>query len=94
MIRRTLCVLGSVASAAILRPAAAQTAAEYPAPVAPPPVARALLPGHWQLDGARYVWVPPETRLRVVQGRPLVVGQNVWRDGRWVFVPTHYAPPY
>ena len=62
-----------------------------PPEVLTPPVTRALLPGHWQLDGARYVWVPPETRLRPVQLRPLVLGENVWKDGRWVYVPTHYV---
>ena len=29
-----------------------------------PAVTYALLPGHWPLDGARHVWVPPETSLR------------------------------
>ena len=62
-----------------------------PAVVLPPPVTKALLPGHWQLEGARYVWVPPETRLRPVQLRPLLLGENVWKDGKWVYVPTHYA---
>jgi hypothetical protein len=99
MIRRTIrVVLGAVAMAPALQPAAAQTASPYPgpvvAPVAPPPVTRALLPGHWRLDGARYVWVPPETTPRVVEARPLILGQNVWKDGRWVFVPTHHAPPH
>ena len=62
-----------------------------PVVVLPPPVTKALLPGRWQLEGARYVWVPPETRLRPVQLRPLLLGENVWKDGRWVYVPTHYA---
>ena len=44
-----------------------------------------------KLEGARYVWVPPETRLRPVQLRPLLLGENVWKDGKWVYVPTHYA---
>ena len=52
-----------------------------PAVVLPPPVTEALLPGHWQLEGARYVWVPPETRLRPVQLRPLLLVENVWKDG-------------
>ena len=62
-----------------------------PGVVLPSPVTKALLPGHWQLEGAHYVWVPPETRLRPVQLRPLLLGENVWKDGRWVYVPTHYA---
>jgi hypothetical protein len=62
-------------------------------PVAlPPTVTYALLPGHWQLEGAHYVWIPPETIPRLVQARPLVPGRNVWRDGRWVWVPAHYGP--
>jgi hypothetical protein len=100
MIRRSICMaFGSAAVAAVVQPAAAQTAclAAGPvvAPVTPPPpaVTRALLPGHWQLRGAAYVWAPPETTLRVVQDRPLIPGQNVWQDGSWVFVPTHYATP-
>lgn len=60
-------------------------------PVPPPPsvVTYALLPGRWQLDGAHYVWVLPETTPRLVQARPLVPGTNVWQDGRWVWVPPH-----
>ena len=56
-----------------------------------PSVTYALLPGHWQLRRARYVWVPPETRLRRVETRPFVQGRYVWRDGRWTWVPPHYA---
>ena len=67
-----------------------QPADTEPAPAAPV-VTRALLPGHWQLKGAGYVWVPPETTLRLVQTRPLVPGQNVWMGGRWIYVPSHYA---
>ena len=62
-----------------------------PAIMLPPPVTKALLPGHWQLEGAHYVWFPPETRLRPVQPRPLVLGENVWKDGQWVYVPTHFS---
>jgi hypothetical protein len=32
-----------------------------------------------------------KTRLRRVVERPLVAGVNVWKGGRWVFVPQHYA---
>ena len=65
--------------------------AEVPVIVLPPPVTKALSPGHWQLEGARYAWVPPETRLRPVQLRPLVLGENVWKDGKWVYMPAHLA---
>lgn len=71
-------------------------AAPVPAPVIPPPppvptITRALLAGHWALDGADWKWVPPETVLRPVQTAPRVAGQYVWRDQRYVWVPAHYA---
>ena len=103
MIRSTIIMaMATITAASAIQSAAAQTAAPYVAPVMmapappppPPPVTRALLPGHWQLDGARYVWVKPETRLRVVQERALILGQNVWKNGRWVFLSAHYAPAY
>ncbi len=56
-----------------------------PPPPAPPPVRYALLPGHWQIRGATYVWVPPETRRRPVEDRPFVAGGYVWRDGAWAW---------
>jgi hypothetical protein len=65
--------------------------ANPPPPPGPAPVTYALLPGHWQLRGATYVWVPPETRLRRVEDRPFVPGRYVWRDGSWVWVRGHYA---
>jgi hypothetical protein len=62
------------------------------APPAPQPViTRALLPGHWALHGARYVWVPPETTPRRVQSDALVPGAYVWRNGAYVWVPTQSA---
>jgi WXXGXW repeat (2 copies) len=64
-----------------------------PVPPPPPPqpvITRALLPGHWALQGARYVWVPPETTLRRVQSAGLVPGAYVWRNGAYLWVPTHY----
>jgi hypothetical protein len=66
--------------------------AMFPPPLRQEPsVTYALLPGHWHLDGARYVWIPPETVLRRVEERPIVGGVNVWRDGHWTFVPQHYG---
>ena len=65
---------------------------EVQAQIQPEPViTRALLPGHWALHGARYVWIPPETTLRRVQSAGLVPGSYVWRNGAYVWVPTHYA---
>jgi WXXGXW repeat (2 copies) len=76
-------------SPAIVAPSA--VAVSPPPPPGPPPVTYALLPGHWRLRGATYVWVPPETRLHPVEDRPFVAGRYVWRDGGWVWVPSHYA---
>ena len=59
-------------------------------PPSPPSVTYALLPGHWQLEGTRYVWVPPETALRRVEARPLVDGRYVWLDGEWHWMAAHY----
>ena len=68
--------------------------APTPSPGAPPPVpmiTQALLPGHWQLGGWQYHWVPPETRLRAVDSRPFAPGHYVWRDGAWVWDAGHYG---
>jgi hypothetical protein len=84
------------ASALAARPMApvpvASAPAAIPAPAPPvPTVTYALLPGHWQLDGARYVWVPPDTSLRRVEDRPFVQGHYVWRGGEWTWVPRHFG---
>ena len=84
------------ASALAVRPMppvpVALSPAVVPAPAPPvPTVTYALLPGHWQLDGARYVWVPPETVLRRVDDRPFVQGRYVWRRGAWTWVPGHFG---
>ncbi len=76
---------------AISPPPPPSEATVVPAAPPQPSVTYALLPGHWQLNGARYVWIPPETRLRRVVDRPLVPGVNVWKGGRWVFVRQHYG---
>jgi hypothetical protein len=78
-----------------LAPADMSNAPSTPPPIAAvtpaPSVTYALLPGHWQLKGARYVWIRPETAPRLVVARRLVPHQNVWEDGHWVYVPSHYA---
>ena len=66
------------------------------APVAPPSsaqpvITRALLPGHWALQGARYVWIPPEIKPRRVQSAALIPGAFFWHNGAYVWVPEHYA---
>ncbi len=79
-----------VATAAAPGAAAAPAVPPAPPPLPQPVITRALLPGHWALHGARYVWTPPETTLRRVQSAGLVPGAYVWRDGAYAWVPTHY----
>ncbi len=55
-----------------------------------PIITYALLPGHWQLRGAQYVWVPPETVPRPVKYWRFVEGCYIWRGGEWAWVPGHY----
>jgi hypothetical protein len=61
-----------------------------PGPPPPRPHTFAMLPGHWQLDGATYVWVKGDDTLRPVEPHPFVQGHYAWRDRAWVWVPDHY----
>jgi hypothetical protein len=88
----------SAAAVAFPPPVAAPTPRQPAAPVivaaippGPPPVTKALLPGRWELRGAKYVWVPPDSELRRVDERPWQQGRSVWRDRAWVWVPAHYG---
>ena len=88
----------SAAAAAFPPPVAAPTPLQPAAPMVvaaippgPPPVTKALLPGRWELQGAKYVWVPPDTDLRRVDERTWQQGRFVWRDRAWVWVPAHYG---
>lgn len=99
-----LCVLAAGASGAADPPgqvAACDTSSARPpvstlvAPVPPSPPPEpvttfVLLPGHWKLDGATYVWVKGDDTLRPTAPRPFVQGHYVWRDRAWVWVPDHY----
>ena len=76
-------------AARVTTPSPPLAALTQPAP-AQPIVTYALLPGHWQLQGAQYVWVPPETVPRPVAYWRYVQGRYFWRDGEWVWVPAHY----
>ena len=60
------------------------------APPIQPTVTYALLPGHWQLQGSQYLWVPPETIPRPVSHWRFVEGLYVWRGGEWIWVAAHY----
>jgi hypothetical protein len=82
---------GSVIAWPLLTPANTALADQPPPPFSV--TTRALLPGHWALNGSDYVWVPPETRLRAVQAAPLVQGSYVWRNGSYVWEPMHYSNP-
>ena len=86
----------SAAAAAFPSPVAVPTPLQPAAPVVvaaippgPPPETKALLPVRWELHGAKYVWVPPDTDLRRVDERPWQQGRYVWRDRAWVWVPAH-----
>jgi hypothetical protein len=78
-----------VAAPTPLQPAAPVVVAAMPP--GPQPETKALLPGRWELHGAKYVWVPPDTDLRRVDERPWQQGRYVWRDGAWVWMPAHYG---
>ena len=76
---------------------AARVASPSPPPEAPPQsgpaqpiVTYALQAGHWQLQGAQYVWMPPETVPRPVAYWRFVQGRYVWGGGEWIWVPAHY----
>jgi hypothetical protein len=88
----------SAAAADFPHPVAAPTPVQPAAPVVvaaipagPPPETKALLPGRWELHGAKYVWVPPDTDLRRVDERPWQEGRYVWRARAWVWLPAHYG---
>ena len=78
------------AVAAYAAPGAAETEVSVPTlrPVVPT-TTYALLPGRWELHGATYHWVPPDTVPRRVVARSLVPGRYEWRSGAWVWVPAH-----
>ncbi len=85
---------GSSSPVAIARVApapASAVVATAPAAIAPPMVTKAPLPGHWQLTGWQYHWVPPDTNFRTVQTNPLIPGHYEYRGVAWIWVAGHYA---
>jgi hypothetical protein len=76
---------------ALAAPVSTAALAPQPPPQVPTTITRALLAGHWALDGADWIWFPPETVPRRVQTAPLVQGKYVWRGGQYVWVPAHFA---
>lgn len=79
----------SPVSVAQIAPAAAAT--PTPAVPAEPIVTTALLPGHWELVGWQYHWVPPDTNYRTVRTNPFIPGHYEYRGGAWIWVGGHYA---
>jgi len=54
-----------------------------------PMITRALLPGHWELTGWQYHWVPPDSSYRSVQTSPFIPGHYEYRGGAWIWVAGH-----
>ncbi len=65
----------------------------YQAP--PPPLGphQAWVPGHWQWNGMRYVWIAPHAVHRGPHWHRWVPGHWAWapRAHRWVWRPAHWA---
>lgn len=83
-------VVSPAGVAAYAAPGVAETEVSVPTlrPVVPT-TTHALLPGRWELHGATYHWVLPDTVPRRVVARSLVPGRYEWRGGAWVWVPAH-----
>lgn len=61
--------------------------------VPPPPGARyAWVPGHWQWNGYRYVWIGGRYDIRQPGWGHYAPGRWVWsaREGRWVWSPANW----
>jgi len=56
-----------------------------------PMITKALLPGHWELTGWQYHWVPPDSSYRSVQASPFIPGHYEYRGGAWIWVAGHYG---
>ena len=56
-----------------------------------PMITRALLPGHWELTGWQYHWVPPDSSYRGVQTSTFIPGHYEYRGGAWIWVAGHYG---
>ena len=83
-------VLAGPTGAPAPMPAAATPLPPLPPPPRPPVRIFVLMPGHWRLDGSRYVWVRGDNALRPVEPRRFVQGHWLWRDRVWMWVPDHY----
>jgi hypothetical protein len=56
-----------------------------------PMITKALLPGHWELTGWQYHWVPPDSSYRSVQTSTFIPGHYEYRGGAWIWVAGHYG---
>ena len=83
----------SASVAQVITAAPAARSAINPAPTMPalPMITKALLPGHWQLTGSQYHWVPPDTSYRTVETESFIPGHYEYRGGTWVWVACHYG---
>ena len=82
-----------VSAAQVTPPPASAVSAtmQAPAAAAEPMVTKALLPGHWELVGWQYHWIPPDTTYRTVETNPFIPGHYEYRGGAWIWVGGHYA---
>ena len=83
----------SASVAQVISAAPVAGSAINPAPTMPavPMITKALLPGHWQLTGSQYHWVPPDTSYRTVETDPFIPGHYEYRGSGWVWVAGHYG---
>ena len=83
----------SASVAQVISAAPVAGSAINPAPTMPavPMITKALLPGHWQLTGSQYHWVPPDTSYRAVETESFIPGHYEYRGGTWVWVACHYG---
>jgi len=88
--------LAGVASASVAQvksavPVAGSAINPVPTMPAVPMITKALLPGHWQLTGSQYHWVPPDTSYRTVETESFTPGHYEYRGGAWLWVAGHYG---
>ncbi len=81
----------SVAQVAPTPASAVSATMPAPAAAAEPMVTKALLPGHWELVGWQYHWIPPDTTYRTVETNPFIPGHYEYRGGAWIWVGGHHA---
>ena len=83
----------SASVAQVISAAPVAGSAINPAPTMPavPMITKALLPGHWQLTGSQYHWMPPDISYRSVETDPFISSHYEYRGGAWIWVAGHYG---